>query len=177
MINSRREHEKKKRLRVVPPFPFFFYLPFLRFSWPMELGPGDFTGPETHAEYVIRATYNIHFHPHPVPLFSFCVCVCRSTIIATPLEHTHTHACGSTGARCTRALGCCSHSRCCCYASLIIIIIIIITLCLSRIDPLPKMAILVSVSSWSRLRELPLGPSSFPTKLNCIIEKEKTGEK
>ena len=28
------------------------------------------------------------------------------------------------------------------------------------------MAILVSVSSWSRFRELPLGPSNLPTKLN-----------
>lgn len=41
------------------------------------------------------------------------------------------------------------------------------TLCLSRMEPRPKMAIFVSVSSCSRFRELPLGPSSLPTKLNC----------
>ena len=40
------------------------------------------------------------------------------------------------------------------------------TLCLSRIEPRPRMAILVNVSSCRRLSELPLGPSNLPTKLN-----------
>ena len=34
-------------------------------------------------------------------------------------------------------------------------------------EPLPSTAILVIVSSCSRFIELPFGPSSFPTKLNC----------
>lgn len=37
----------------------------------------------------------------------------------------------------------------------------------SRIDPLPRTAILHIVSSCSRLSEFPFGPSSLPTKLNC----------
>ena len=40
------------------------------------------------------------------------------------------------------------------------------TCCLFRMDPRPKTAILVMVSSCSRFIELPFGPSSFPTKLN-----------
>lgn len=43
---------------------------------------------------------------------------------------------------------------------------LILTLALSRIDPRPKIAILVKVSSWSLLREFPFGPNNFPTKLN-----------
>ena len=43
-----------------------------------------------------------------------------------------------------------------------------LTLFLSLIDPRPRMAIFVSVSSWSLFNELPLGPSSLPTKLNYI---------
>lgn len=42
-----------------------------------------------------------------------------------------------------------------------------LTFCLSRIDPLPKMDILVPVSSCSLFREFPFGPNNFPTKLNC----------
>jgi hypothetical protein len=41
-----------------------------------------------------------------------------------------------------------------------------LTLCLSLIEPLPRIAIFVNVSSCSLFRELPLGPNSFPTKLN-----------
>jgi len=41
-----------------------------------------------------------------------------------------------------------------------------LTFCLSLMEPLPRIAIFVMVSSWSLFRELPLGPSSFPTKLN-----------
>jgi hypothetical protein len=42
-----------------------------------------------------------------------------------------------------------------------------LTLCLSLMEPLPRIAIFVIVSSCSLFRELPLGPNSFPTKLNC----------
>jgi hypothetical protein len=41
------------------------------------------------------------------------------------------------------------------------------TFCLSFMEPRPSTAILVIVSSWSRFMELPFGPNSFPTKLNC----------
>lgn len=41
------------------------------------------------------------------------------------------------------------------------------TFALSRIEPRPKMAIFVIVSSCKRFKELPFGPSNFPTKLNC----------
>lgn len=41
------------------------------------------------------------------------------------------------------------------------------TLFRSFIEPRPKTAILHNVSSCRRLSELPLGPSSLPTKLNC----------
>ena len=41
-----------------------------------------------------------------------------------------------------------------------------ITFCLSLMDPRPSTAILVMVSSWRRFIEFPLGPRSFPTKLN-----------
>ena len=37
---------------------------------------------------------------------------------------------------------------------------------MSLIDPFPRTAILVIVSSCKRFIELPLGPSNFPTKLN-----------
>lgn len=37
----------------------------------------------------------------------------------------------------------------------------------SRIEPLPNTDILHIVSSCSRFNELPFGPNSFPTKLNC----------
>lgn len=37
----------------------------------------------------------------------------------------------------------------------------------SLMDPLPNTDILHIVSSCSRFKELPFGPSSFPTKLNC----------
>ena len=40
------------------------------------------------------------------------------------------------------------------------------TFFLSLMDPFPRMAILVIVSSWSLFKEFPFGPSSFPTKLN-----------
>ena len=46
------------------------------------------------------------------------------------------------------------------------------TFCLSLMEPLPKTAILVMVSSWSRFIELPFGPSNFPTKLNCKRREE-----
>lgn len=46
------------------------------------------------------------------------------------------------------------------------------TLCLSFIDPRPNTAILHIVSSCSLLRELPFGPNSFPTKLNCNLKVE-----
>ncbi len=44
-----------------------------------------------------------------------------------------------------------------------------ITFFLSRIDPRPKTAILHIVSSCNRRNEFPLGPNSFPTKLNWKI--------
>jgi len=49
---------------------------------------------------------------------------------------------------------------------------LVLTFCLSLMEPLPRIAIFVIVSSCSLFRELPLGPSSFPTKLNC--NKNKT---
>ena len=42
----------------------------------------------------------------------------------------------------------------------------VLTFCLSLMDPLPRTAILVMVSSCSLFIEFPLGPSSLPTKLN-----------
>lgn len=48
-----------------------------------------------------------------------------------------------------------------------------LTFLLSLMDPLPRMAILVWVASWSCCRELPFGPSSLPTKLNCEREEKE----
>lgn len=42
-----------------------------------------------------------------------------------------------------------------------------VTFSLSLMDPLPRMDILVSVSSCNLFSEFPRGPRSFPTKLNC----------
>lgn len=42
-----------------------------------------------------------------------------------------------------------------------------LTFFLSRIEPRPNTDILHIVSSCNRFRELPFGPNSFPTKLNC----------
>jgi hypothetical protein len=39
-------------------------------------------------------------------------------------------------------------------------------------EPLPRIAILVIVSSCSLFRELPFGPSNFPTKLNWKERKK-----
>jgi len=49
-----------------------------------------------------------------------------------------------------------------------------LTFCLSLMEPLPRIAIFVIVSSCSLFRELPLGPSSFPTKLNWNEKKSYT---
>lgn len=46
-----------------------------------------------------------------------------------------------------------------------------LTFVLSLIEPFPKIDIFVSVSSCKRFRELPRGPKSFPTKLNCKKRK------
>lgn len=51
----------------------------------------------------------------------------------------------------------------CCYS----------TLSLSLIEPLPRMDIFAPVSSCNLFMELPRGPSSFPTKLNCNGEEKK----
>lgn len=50
-----------------------------------------------------------------------------------------------------------------------------LTLPLSLIEPLPRMDIFAPVSSCNLFMELPLGPSSFPTKLNC--NKERKGNR
>lgn len=47
-----------------------------------------------------------------------------------------------------------------------------LTLPLSLIEPLPRMDIFAPVSSCNLFMELPLGPSSFPTKLNCNKERK-----
>lgn len=47
------------------------------------------------------------------------------------------------------------------------------TLSLSLIEPLPRMDIFAPVSSCNLFMELPRGPSSFPTKLNCNGEEKK----
>lgn len=47
----------------------------------------------------------------------------------------------------------------------------------SRIEPLPRTAILHIVSSCSRFSELPFGPRSLPTKLNCAPERQRETEK
>lgn len=47
------------------------------------------------------------------------------------------------------------------------------TLSLSLIEPFPRMDIFAPVSSCNLFMELPRGPSSFPTKLNCNGEKKK----
>ena len=52
-----------------------------------------------------------------------------------------------------------------------------ITFCLSLMDPRPSTAILVMVSSWRRFIEFPLGPRSFPTKLNWRKGRECHQEK
>ena len=44
-----------------------------------------------------------------------------------------------------------------------------VTFFLSRIEPRPNTDILHMVSSCKRFNELPLGPNSLPTKLNCKI--------
>lgn len=48
-----------------------------------------------------------------------------------------------------------------------------LTLPLSLIEPLPRMDIFAPVSSCNLFMELPLGPSSFPTKLNCNRGEKK----
>jgi len=42
-----------------------------------------------------------------------------------------------------------------------------LTFSFSLMDPFPRMDIFVPVLAWSLLKVLPLGPSNFPTKLNC----------
>lgn len=49
-----------------------------------------------------------------------------------------------------------------------------VTFSLSLMEPLPRMDILVSVSSCSLFSEFPRGPRSFPTKLNCTGRKNKS---
>jgi len=46
-----------------------------------------------------------------------------------------------------------------------------LTFSFSLMDPLPRMDIFVPVFAWSLLKVLPLGPSNFPTKLNCEEKK------
>lgn len=51
-------------------------------------------------------------------------------------------------------------------------ILISFTFFLSLMDPRPRTDILHIVSSCSLLSELPFGPNSFPTKLNCNDTKQ-----
>lgn len=53
---------------------------------------------------------------------------------------------------------------------------IFLTLSLSLIDPFPRMDIFTPVSSCNLFMEFPLGPSSFPTKLNCKHRRKKKNQ-